>query len=744
LSASATNIRSGATTSWSLGLRQAPWAAIGIGILLALGLAAVLLLPSLARESGLEVGVPSPRDVEAPRDLSYESAVLTADRRRVAAESISPVFKELDNGMRRRQADRTRDVLRLVAFARHPEVATDDALRELAAIPELGGDAGELASRLLSLDDATLLALQRQAPAVVDSAMRLPIRPDSLGSARNSVIAYVPRDVDVATEDIIARVARRFVEPNILVDEAATEAARTAAAVAVQPVVQQISQGEMIVREGQRITPLQQETLTALGLIGRQLDARGILAVLALASGLVAAFMFTLARLQIGALRRPRRLTMIAVLIFAFSLSAALVVPGRTVMGFAFPAAALAMTLVVFAGLETAILAALVTGVMMGMAAPPRIDGLEAAVYVLLGSFAGAVTLGRVERLKSFFTAGAALLAANMLTLAAFRLPSSTLDVRGIIELAGAATANATLATGLAALGVLAAGSLFGVTTSLQMLELARPDHPLLRELQVRAPGTYQHSIVVGNLAERAATAIGADPLLVRVGAYYHDVGKIEHPYFFVENQLSGRSAHADLSPQASAKAIIDHVTLGIEIARSHGIPEPITDFILQHHGTTRVEYFYRQAVERSPKGEAGVAARDFRYPGPRPQSREAAILMVADGSEAAVRASAPGSAAEIDMIVGRIIEARLAAGQLDDCEITLRDLRRVRRSFVQTLRSMYHPRIQYPDAPSEPSPTPEPTRMDGAGHDAIDPRRILDADGNAVVDTDPEWTQPA
>ncbi len=714
-----------------------------VGVLLAVGLTGILLLPSLGGEGGLETDEPSPRNVEAPRDLSFESVVLTQDRRRAASDGVSAIFRELDHGVRRTQAERAASVLDLVRRLRDQAVPIDDARRDLSVVPELN-EGSDLGGALLMLDEPTFREVARQVPAVVDSTMRLPIRPDSLATARTSVLAYVESGLSPSTEDVIAQVARRFIRPNILVDEEATEASRAAASAAVDPVIHKVSQGEMIVREGQRVSTLQRETLTALGLISDGPGWRLALAMAALATSLVVVSGMTLARLQPGYWNHPRRLTMACLLLLGFALAATVVVPDRTVMGFAFPAAALAMTLVVFAGLESAVLAAAVLAIVIGMAAPPRIDGLEAMVFVFVGSLAAAVTLGRVDRLKSFLSAGLVLLLANVLTLIAFRFPSNAIDLRGALELAGAATANATLATGLAALGVLAAGSLFGVTTSLQLLELARPDHPLLRDLQVKAPGTYQHSIVVGNLAERAAGVLGADALLVRVGAYYHDVGKIEHPYFFVENQLSGRSPHAGLSPQASAKIILDHVTRGAAIARKAGLPEPIIDFILQHHGTTRVEYFYRQAVQESPEGASGVLARSFRYAGPRPQTREAALLMLADGSEAAVRASSPDSAADIDAIVERIIESRLTAGQLDDCEITLRDLRRVRRSFVQTLRSMYHPRIQYPDGPSSaPSaasagPTPAagdalagaegepPTSQEPrVGYDAIDPDAI-------------------
>jgi hypothetical protein len=273
-----------------------------------------------------------------------------------------------------------------------------------------------------------------------------------------------------------------------------------------------------------------------------------------------------------------------------------------------------------------------------------------------------------------------------------------TLDLQGLVELAGAAGANAMLATGLTVLGVVMAGSVFGVTTSLQLLDLARPDHPLLRELQQRAPGTWQHSVLLAHLAESAAQAIGEDPLLVRVGAYYHDIGKLSYPEHFVENQLDAPSPHDGLAPEDSARLLIGHVSAGAALARAHRLPDAVLDFIWQHHGTTKLAFFYRKAVDAA--GGAELDDRPFRYPGPRPRTRAAALLMLADASEAAVRAARPSSEAEIRTAMAAVFRQRLDAGELDDSQLTLRDLQHIREAFAVSLRSLYHPRVPYPAEP--------------------------------------------
>jgi putative nucleotidyltransferase with HDIG domain len=225
-------------------------------------------------------------------------------------------------------------------------------------------------------------------------------------------------------------------------------------------------------------------------------------------------------------------------------------------------------------------------------------------------------------------------------------------------------------------------------------MELAHPSQSLLRELLTKAPGTYHHSIMVGNLAERAAEAIGADTLLVRVGAYYHDVGKMLRPGYFVENQMYGPNIHDQLTPLASAQMIATHVTEGQSLARRYGIPARVRDFIPEHHGTRLASFFYDQARQQDEEIDPEL----FRYPGPRPQSKETAIVMLADGVEATVRANQERTPERMSEIVERTIADRIREGQLDECDLTLRDLQTIRDSFKTTLQAMYHPRIEYPD----------------------------------------------
>jgi putative nucleotidyltransferase with HDIG domain len=235
----------------------------------------------------------------------------------------------------------------------------------------------------------------------------------------------------------------------------------------------------------------------------------------------------------------------------------------------------------------------------------------------------------------------------------------------------------------------------FRITTSENLLNLARPNHPLLQRLLLEAPGTYYHSILVGNLAETAADQIGADPVLSRVGAYYHDVGKIQRPFFFVENQANMENPHTKLSPSLSTMIITSHIRDGLEFCREFKLPEVIADIVGQHHGTSLVSYFYKQAAE----GEHGecIIEEDFRYEGPKPQTKEAALIMLADSCEAAVRAIGNPNVTRIENTVRRIINERLRDGQLNECDLTLRDLNMIGDIFIRVLCSTCHSRVEYP-----------------------------------------------
>jgi putative nucleotidyltransferase with HDIG domain len=238
----------------------------------------------------------------------------------------------------------------------------------------------------------------------------------------------------------------------------------------------------------------------------------------------------------------------------------------------------------------------------------------------------------------------------------------------------------------------------FDIQTDISLLELSDANHPLLRELVQRAPGTYNHSISVASIAEAAAKSVGANGLLCRVGAYFHDIGKMRKPEYFVENQMGAVSKHEDLVPTMSTLVIIAHVKEGAEMGRQHRLPKRVIDIIEQHHGTTLVEYFFNQAA-RLANEDSEPEESSFRYPGPKPQTPEAAVVMLADASESASRALRDPGPARLEAIVESIVQKRLADGQLDDCSLTLKQLYMIKESIIKSLNAMFHARIKYPES---------------------------------------------
>jgi cyclic-di-AMP phosphodiesterase PgpH len=341
-------------------------------------------------------------------------------------------------------------------------------------------------------------------------------------------------------------------------------------------------------------------------------------------------------------------------------------------------------------------------------------DGGQAALAtaLLLGSLAGILTIGRGERALHFVIAGLIVTLVTALVQVAFWLTAPggpTLDLWLPILIFSSINggASAIFALGLYNL----VGHLADVATPQQLMELAHPKHPLLRKLIREAPGTYYHSVSVGNLAESAAEAIGADALLLRVASYYHDIGKTIRPYFFTDNQSDRENVHNDLDPKTSAEIICEHVTEGAKMARAAGLPRQVIEFIPTHHGTSLIKHFYRLALQR----EDTVNVDDYRYPGPKPQTREQAIMMLSDSVEAIVRSMAQNgkiaSARQdhatgnghtqsgrqtLEEIVSSIIDERIASGELDESDLTLRDVARIRQAFVNTLQGIFHPRVNY------------------------------------------------
>lgn len=509
--------------------------------------------------------------------------------------------------------------------------------------------------------------------------------------------------VEAGSPGLARRVAGVLLRPNLSFNSVETSSRRAQARQAVKPVLYQIQRGEMIVREGERVSADQARRLAAHATLTREQGAWSLYFSL---FGLSFAVLLTSWRFGVGNIKKFRGdrkdLAVIAALfvlmflveragLFGLRSWGGLEPAGQSAAAYALPLAAAAIVLRVLLNSETALVAALP---FYALAALPFEHHLVAFLLFGVGGLAGAHRASKASRRVDFLRAGLwAGLAQAFVALCCLPL----IGEPGLIDLKmGVAALVGGTASGIAALCLvpLAEWS-FGYTTDMRLMELASLDHPLLRRLMLRAPGTYHHSVVTGSLAKAAAETIGARALLAMVAAYYHDVGKISKPDYFIENQGGEKNRHDKLTPSMSSLILMSHVKEGVELARKHRLGREITDIIQQHHGTSLMRFFYDRARERS--GPDGVRESDYRYPGPKPQTREAALILLADAVEAATRSLPDPKPARIQGLVQNIVNRTFSDGQLDHCDLTLKDLHEIARRFTGILCAIHHQRIDYP-----------------------------------------------
>jgi len=670
-----------------------------LGIAFTLAVASVLAFPILpGGQFMLEVGDVASRDIRSPRKVTFASPSLTEEARQQAEAAVSPLYTLPDSHIARQQIAHARAVATFIravrADAYAPAVEKQTALSAIEGLPLNRAQI----EQVVSFRDDVWAKIEGEILSVLDLTMRGEIRESQVGQVRSRIPSMVGIELTDEQAAIAGALTQSFVTANSFFDAEATNAARAKARQAVEPISRSYEAGQIIVREGESITRGDIEALDNLGLHQTKVDWGDLTsgALLAVTTTLILG-LYT-RRFEPAMWQHPVQLTLLAVLVIVWLLIAKFMFPGRPVLPYLYPAAALPILLAVVSGPQLALLVAALQGGLVGVLSN---GSLELTVYAAAGGLIGALAMNRVERLSAFFRAGLYVILVNLVVILGFQLRASAPDMIGLLASLGAGAVNGSLAASLPIGGVFLISRLFDVTSALQLMELSRPTHPLLRLLLMKAPGTYHHTLMVANLAEQAAERIGADALLVRVGAFYHDVGKTARPYMFAENQAEGINVHEKLDPRTSAEIIVRHVSDGLELARRYRLPTQVRAFILEHHGTMRASFLYQKAVQQAGGNEAMVNERAFLYPGPKPQSKETALLMLADGCEATVRAKKPTSADQVSEIVHKVIADRVACGQLDECPLTMQDLHLIRESFTLALQGVFHPRIQYPETDS-------------------------------------------
>jgi cyclic-di-AMP phosphodiesterase PgpH len=671
-----------------------------VGLATALLLTFVLTVDLVPRVYDLKEGDVAAVAIKAPRKISYVSQIRTRQARDAAAAQVPPVI-ELNRDVISQQTRGLADLIQAINVVRGDTTRPnlDDRTRAISLLvtPPFSPD---LARLLATLDDYRWSSIANEAQRVLQDIMKDRIPDDRIAEVRNDVPLRVSPFMSEADRSVVVELVQRFVRPNQVLNQDATTRAQQDAREAVAPVEQTYERGQTVVRDGQVVGPLEIEALEALGLRNPELDWQSVAAAALLSFSLMGVLAALIWQFDRALLYRDRRMILLAGLILIAAIGARMVIPGRPLWAYVFPLPAVSMLLAILIDAQLSLAVGVMLSILLAWIAG---GSLEVGVIALIGTMVGGMAVWRKERMIAYFVAGGEVALAMLATYLAFFFASRSDDLTLVSIVGFELLVNGALSSLLAVGSFALLGRLFGILTSMQLLELANPTQPLLRRLLMEAPGTYHHSIMVGNLAERAAEVIGADSLLVRVAAYYHDIGKLERPWAFIENQADTiANIHDTLDPVASAQVIAAHVTDGVRLAERYGLPARIREMIPQHHGTRTISFFYQQAAERSTET---VDAALFTYPGPRPQSREAAILMLSDSTEAAARAARDHSREAIEQLVDRIIRQRLEEGQFDDCNLTLRDLTRIKQSFVTLLTGIYHPRIPYPPAGGEARP---------------------------------------
>jgi cyclic-di-AMP phosphodiesterase PgpH len=653
--------------------------------------------------AALQIGNVVTQDVRAPIDVApFVSPVLTNQGQQEVRDQIPAIYFPPDPAISRQQADIAQSILTYIQQVRHDPYATpaqklnDLTHLEGVPLPPL------ILEQILIMDDHTWQAVNDQVTTVLERVMSGEVRETNLPS----VIANLPIQVSVRfTEDqssVVVAMVQRLIRPNTLLNELATTTARDEAAQDVS-VERSFERGQIVIRSGERLNEAGYEALSVLGLLeptNRRLEAIVRAVMMSILILVVSGLYVT--RFNPDLMRSSRFLALLGAVFLLILLGARLSTNYGEI--YLYPTAMLALMYVALVSADIAVVGVLGMGVLVGIM---QNNSLEVAALTVVGGMLAALMLRHPERLNGYFMPGLMVSLANVIVIAIFYQGNFALDTDTTLTarlLYG--LVNGVLAAAGALILVFIVTLLFNLPTGIKLLELSQPNRPLLQRLLREAPGTYQHSLQVANLAEQAATAIGANADLVRVAALYHDVGKMENPAFFTENQVDGVNPHDGLDdPARSADIIISHVTEGVRIARQYRLPTRIIDFIQEHHGT-QIVHFYQQAVARAGSEEA-VDSEQFTYPGPKPQSRETAVLMLADSCEAAVRSRKPSKKQEIADTIQAIFDQKLKTGQLDESRLTLNDIRQIRRSFVEMLQAAFHPRIAYPTTVTPPQPVP-------------------------------------
>ena len=652
---------------------------------------------NIVLESGLSVaqGQPAPEDIFAPHSLNFASAILTTRAEEEAYANVTDIYSAADLGIGRDQLNKAGSMFTFIETVR-ADVKTDIETRigylmavETAVIDQ------QTASDLLTMSEVQYNRAKSSTLAIVDDIMRQSIKETELDKYKQDALHQVSLALTDQQSNVVSTIAPQFIKPTIFPNEEATKELQDTKVDAVEPVFRSVTQGQRIIEGGDLLSDLNIEVMEALGMLQTETNWYSILSIFLLSLLVTLLIVLYWQQFEVGLRNNVRYLLALSFLLLLSLSAARIMLSSSPQLLYWFPIATFSLLIVVVFDVHFSVLLTAALAIMIGYM--QAATSFEIAIYLFMGGLFAILTLKDIyaQRLNPFFRAGVFAALGYIAAMLLFALPQDV-ELAEIAKSIGYAMGNGALSAVLTLLGLYIMGSLFGVTTTIQLQDLSRLDHPLLRQLLRQAPGTYHHSIMVANLAEQAAERIGVNSTLVRVGAFYHDVGKMKRPLYFTENQ-QGMNPHDTMDPYNSARIIISHVTDGLELAAQYKLPDRIRHFIAEHHGTRLVIGFYKKAQAQAGDEANTVDKERFRYPGPRPRSPESAIVLMADAIDATSTAIRPNTEKEIEKLVNAIVDNDLIECQLNDSGLTMGDIREIRASFIDTLKGRFHVRVKYP-----------------------------------------------
>jgi putative nucleotidyltransferase with HDIG domain len=641
----------------------------------------------------LTVSDVAPFDIAAPRGAVQEDRSATEEAKMNAAREVSIVYT--------RDSATTEKVIGDLSTT----IATIRAIQNLSG----GGASPDREEKINTLRGALPITmtektyhvlvnaepdfLQNNLTIALDSLVREEMEkgikeetmPDSIKRARTRASTFkMPPEYISAMGDLFTN----SIKPNIIVDWKATIREQQRKIAEVKAVTIEIPKGQVIIRKGEIVTPKHIEILEELGIYRPTIDIKGLVGSAILVIIIMLIIIQYIKQHLPTYIHNDRYLVLMSIIVLAVAATSRW---STMISGFVAPIATASILITMIMNYRLSFLITAFLSILVSIFA----ESIPCGAVALITGTVAVLSVSKVTRRWDLITASLIVVVTNILSAGVFSLiaDESIMAISFNAFIWGGL--NGMLSCLVAIGAMLFIENLFAVTTNIKLLELSNPAEPLMQRLLIEAPGTYHHSIIVGNLAETAAQAVGADPLLARVGAYYHDVGKLKRPYLFIENQLGRENPHDKLAPSLSTLIITSHVKDGLELAKQYKLPELITNIIIEHHGTSLVAYFYHQAKMKSSEP---IIEEDFRYHGPKPRTKESAIIMIADSIEAAARSLSQPNANRIENLVNQIINDILRDGQLDECELSFKNISDLKRSFIKSMNGMYHTRIEYPD----------------------------------------------